>query len=159
MSKYHRYKNTCEFCGKEFLGSHKEQKYCSKDCFNAAHKESHKHTHLIENVCKKCGTVFYVKYKKKVYCDTCWNEIKGNKGNREYWKNMKEERAREAERHERRVIENIAVSPTVKKCWYCGKQHRNIMPYCSFKCLEARMSGAKNIIIDKGVKDGKQQFK
>lgn len=63
----------CAYCGKEFETEEKRRKYCSKECYEKAHKESFRSARAKEKVGKKikcvvCGKEFIATTVQSKYC-------------------------------------------------------------------------------------------
>lgn len=63
----------CAYCGKEFEAEGKRRKYCSKECYKKAHKESFRSARAKEKVGKKikcvvCGKEFIATTVQSKYC-------------------------------------------------------------------------------------------
>ena len=64
---------TCPICGKEFVTTHWNKKYCSPDCMWKAIYERQK-SHSYRHKCKNCGTAFYGNAQAHFCCDRCKDE-------------------------------------------------------------------------------------
>lgn len=134
----HKYENICEYCGKEFLGSHKSQKFCSNEC-KGKHKSEAKRVTYKCNYCKKESSMisseFHREGKEHHYCSVdCKNKHHSEliaKANHPNWKG----------------------GDIIAKCDYCEKEinytvsrgRRSEYHYCSTEC-----SGNHKAIIRRG---------
>lgn len=122
----HKYKLECKQCGKEFYGSHKTQKYCSKKCRDYSKFKQ------ITFKCDYCGqeskmieSEYNRRNKKNHYCSKeCSHKHKGllfSKENHPNWKG----------------------GEMITRCDYCEKEiavpksrfYKNKNNFCSIKCL------------------------
>lgn len=132
----HKYKNICEYCGKYFLGSHKSQRFCSKECSG---KNKTKQIIFNCDYCNKESTMgeaeFYKEGKLNHYCS---KECK--------------------DKHHSKLISNEnhpnwKGGNIISKCDYCEKEinyniqreERSKNHYCSTEC-----AGKHKSIINRG---------
>ena len=79
--KFHEttYVKECEYCGKEFITRHKNQRFCSRKCFSkwetGKNNPSWRGGKVIK-VCEYCGRVFYVFPSAKSHRKFCSNECR-----------------------------------------------------------------------------------
>lgn len=66
----------CLHCGKEFLNTRGNRKYCSKLCCLQYHRDGKE---VFERVCEICDSHFYTTDPRKKYCTTKCNEVAQNK--------------------------------------------------------------------------------
>lgn len=74
-------KRICAYCGKDFIPTHGRQKYCCKECYDEAHKESFRSARAKEIVgktmkCEVCGKEFVASTVQSKYCSKeCSNKV------------------------------------------------------------------------------------
>ena len=146
----HKYRNICQYCGKEFYGSHKNQKFCSKKCMGLSNINQIKYN--CDYCGKECSCIkaeYYKNNKKHHYCSVECASIHGGI-------------LRSGENHH-----NWKGEYFIYNCDYCGKEisiHEDPHElnkkyhYCSMECL-----GKHRSIINKGennpnYKDGNSVF-
>ncbi|KKK90226.1 hypothetical protein LCGC14_2725240 [marine sediment metagenome] len=73
-------RKACVYCGKEFMTSWKNAKYCSRICANKRHRKKYNYPDKKEKKCIKCEKKFITSLSNQTYCS-----IKCREKNRDFY--------------------------------------------------------------------------
>lgn len=136
-------KATCPICGKEFLKSTVNQKYCNKGCsyeaFKMQQRNKKKKIHP-EQICPVCNKSFSKEFKNQRYCSKeCSHEasiIKQNAYNKEHAEDLSITKKKQRKKNKSEglcVYCSKSALPGLTYCSACASKHKNYVKQRYYK--------------------------